>query len=130
MTDPVMTDAYERFKAQNRGPGRPPFIEGSPHCDQRVLHAPRTCMVCDDFPALQRIRQQWGIAYTNTIPTTDQVPCPSLAVRSLGTIERWPGNRAWPWTRDREQLINGAFDPPVPKSRFWRLVLRFTGQRS
>ncbi len=74
------------------------FIKGRaymPHCDQRVLHRPGTCVYCDKFPDLQHAREVMMINFTDT-NDRDKVPCPSTWFRSRETIERWPGNRATP----------------------------------
>lgn len=64
-----------------------------PHCDQLILHAPDSCLYCDDYPDLQAYRQILGIAFSGDEPTGEQLPCPSTARRSTETINRWPGNR-------------------------------------
>lgn len=68
-----------------------------PHCDARVLHAPGTCSMCDEFPLLQRAREIWGIAFTGEEPG-DRLPCPAETQRSASRIHEWPGNRPEQWT--------------------------------
>lgn len=73
-----------------------------PHCDQRILHAPNECDVCDTKPEWQQLRQDWGIAFTGHIPTKDQygtqqLPCPADFARPpgfKGDHRRWGGNTA------------------------------------
>lgn len=65
----------------------------TPHCDQRVLHAPGECEYCDEYPAWQAARKMWGIAYTgHTITVAQPLPCPSELARDLSVIEAWGGN--------------------------------------
>jgi hypothetical protein len=68
-----------------------------PHCDQRVLHAPGECQVCDAQPEWQWLRQTWGINFTGHHEKTDErghplLPCPSETARPLGRINQWDGN--------------------------------------
>jgi hypothetical protein len=77
-------------------------IKQLPHCDQRVLHAPGKCTVCDGFPMLQEIRELWQIAFTGEKPvdlaenrwTTrgPVLPCPAEYLRGKNA-EAWSGNR-------------------------------------
>lgn len=68
-------------------------ISQFPHCDQRVLHAPGECEYCDRRPDWQALRLAWGIAFTGWVPDENEIQCPSEKVRSIETINRWPGNR-------------------------------------
>jgi hypothetical protein len=35
-----------------------------PHCDSRILHAPKSCDTCDMYPHYQELRKSWGINFT------------------------------------------------------------------
>lgn len=72
-----------------------------PHCDQRILHRPNACSVCDEYASdLQEVRQAWGIAFTGEEPRkrdgrdvwTDELPCPADANRPNGNYNLWGGN--------------------------------------
>lgn len=63
-----------------------------PHCDQRVMHAPKECKYCDACPKLQALRVVWGIAFTGHEALEGQLPCPSDAARGTGGAHVWPGN--------------------------------------
>lgn len=73
----------------------------SPHCDVRILHAPKTCLTCDHFPEWQDLRMKWGIAFTGQEPTDDQpIADPAdLAVMmgKRGALNKWSGNRPSPY---------------------------------
>lgn len=64
-----------------------------PHCDSRVLHAPGECEYCDLYPEMQAERVDAGVNFTGH-DDRGKAPCPATQVRSLETINRWPGNRA------------------------------------
>lgn len=66
----------------------------TPHCDQRVLHAPGECEHCDKHPMWQALRQFWGIAFTGHEPKEDQLPDPATAARGFETVNAWSGNKA------------------------------------
>lgn len=71
-------------------------INQFPHCDERILHAPHECEVCDEFPEWQALRVSWCIAFTGYTPEGDELPCPADKARGDGH-KRWPGNTAiWP----------------------------------
>jgi len=68
----------------------------TPHCDQKVLHAPGECQICDTYaPDAQKYRQWWGICFTGHKPdgVETMILCPSEWGRNLETINLWPGNR-------------------------------------
>lgn len=65
-----------------------------PHCDPRILHAPKECEFCDKRPDLQKARRDWGIAYTGHKPKEGGLPCPAEVARPIEIIEAWAGNRA------------------------------------
>lgn len=75
----------------------------APHCDQRVLHAPKHCQYCDQYPDWQELRRLWGINFTGE-NVAGKIRCPSEELRSLETINRWPGNQ--PSLGDREILAH------------------------
>jgi hypothetical protein len=52
-----------------------------PHCDQRILHAPRECEFCDMHPEWQALRVLWGIAFTGYTPEGTELPCPADAAK-------------------------------------------------
>lgn len=64
-----------------------------PHCDQRILHAPNECSVCDLHPAWQYLRQMWGIAFTGYSPEGKELPCPADHSRG-DNHKKWVGNVA------------------------------------
>jgi hypothetical protein len=67
---------------------RPPV-----HCDSRVLHAPGECKYCDKYGAdWQQYREMAGINFTGHYDD-DKVLCPSEHLRTVETINLWPGNR-------------------------------------
>lgn len=70
---------------------KPPTTQ-FPHCDDRILHAPRTCEYCDMHPDLQEARIRDGICFTGQVERGKQ-PCPSEKARSLKAINQWAGNR-------------------------------------
>jgi len=81
-------------------------IKQFPHCDQRVLHAPKDgCVYCNQHPEWQELREAWGIAFTGhsddvveyrdwegNIVQKTLIPCPAEWSRSAETIHRWYGN--------------------------------------
>lgn len=67
----------------------------SPHCDDKVLHAPGACQFCDEYPERQAARVRDGVNFTRgTDPALR--PCPSTEARGLDRIEAWFGNRPFP----------------------------------
>jgi hypothetical protein len=69
------------------------IIPQFPHCDARVLHAPKTCDYCDQHPEWQALRVAWGIAFTGWTPEGSELPCP--ADHSRGDNHKlWGGNVA------------------------------------
>lgn len=72
-----------------------------PHCDQRILHAPGDCKYCDCYPAAQKLRDAWGIAFTGQKPRPGCLPCPADHARG-NKHKQWPGNRARPHRRKKE----------------------------
>lgn len=68
------------------------YPDGAPHCDQRMLHAPGDCVVCDYYPDRQALRVMWGIAFTGR-PEDGMFPCPFDVTRGTSS---WPGNQAKP----------------------------------
>lgn len=72
------------------------LIEQFPHCDQRILHKPGTCLYCDGHPLWQELRDAWGIAFTGETPIADQLPCPADHARPAGSEadhRQWGGNK-------------------------------------
>lgn len=67
----------------------------APHCDQRILHAPGTCVYCDKYPDWQEHRETAGINFSNT-NDPDRVACPSTQTRTAEVRDMWPNNRAHP----------------------------------
>jgi hypothetical protein len=66
-----------------------------PHCDQRILHAPRECQYCDKHQDWQALRVAWGIAFTDYEPEGTELPCPADYARS-DKHKLWGGNIAKP----------------------------------
>lgn len=65
----------------------------APHCDQRVLHAPGKCSVCDEYaPAAQAARKYRKVSFTGE-SALDCTPCPADFARGLGAAHVWHGNR-------------------------------------
>jgi hypothetical protein len=64
-----------------------------PHCDPRILHAPKECQFCDLNPGWQFLRQQWGIAFTGYQPEEKELPCPADHARG-DNHTKWHGNVA------------------------------------
>lgn len=64
-----------------------------PHCDQRILHAPGECEVCDHFKEWQDLRIAWGVAFTGWTPEGTELPCPADHARGE-KHQKWPGNVA------------------------------------
>lgn len=73
-----------------------PDVDGSKmpmaHCDQKILHAPGKCQFCDHYPEAQRLRDWWGINFTNE-HDPGKAPCPSTHSRPDEVRDLWPGNR-------------------------------------
>lgn len=63
-----------------------------PHCDQRVLHAPGECEVCDLCPELQAERDALDVCFSGK--TDRRWPCPADEARGAAH-QRWHGNRPW-----------------------------------
>lgn len=70
------------------------LIRQFPHCDQRILHAPGECELCDEHPEWQELRSAWRICFTGYEPDKNELPCPATVTRSLSDINSWPGNTA------------------------------------
>lgn len=68
-------------------------IQQFPHCDQRILHAPGECEVCDEHPLWQDLRIAWGICFTGYEPDNKEIPCPADYARG-NKHTLWPGNQA------------------------------------
>jgi hypothetical protein len=62
-------------------------IDGFPHCDSAVLHAPGECEYCDGRPEWQSLREAWGIAFTGHAPRASLPECG--AKRSWGARDSW-----------------------------------------
>lgn len=91
------------------------IIEQFPHCDPRVLHAPKECEFCDGHPEWQALREAWGIAFTGHTgeKTEDEhgntlLPCPAELNRSFETINKWPGNT--PETPEKKQAREAYYN--------------------
>jgi hypothetical protein len=68
----------------------------SPHCDQRILHAPGECEYCDSHEEWQYLRQMWGIAFTGWEPEDKELPDPATHARGFANANAWGGNKARP----------------------------------
>lgn len=80
------------------------YINRYPHCDARILHAPKECRFCDLHPDWQELREMWQIAFTGkeTVPLDHTaawqtegavLPCPADYIRGDSHI-KWGGNQA------------------------------------
>jgi hypothetical protein len=71
-------------------------MERFPHCDDRVLHAPKECTICDEYaPQMQADRKAAGVNFTGqSLPGLK--PCPSDAARGVGGAHVWGGNTPKP----------------------------------
>ena len=85
-------------------------ISPFPHCDQRILHAPGECEVCDLHPIWQDLRIAWGVAFTGYTPEGTELPCPADYARG-DNHTKWGGNK--PWTKEVRDAfkITQATDP-------------------
>jgi hypothetical protein len=62
------------------------------HCDDRVIHRPQACLICDEFGAdLQTERFVLGVNYTGESDPA-KAPCPATLQRPLDAIYAWHGN--------------------------------------
>ncbi len=87
----MTTDVYVRYERALRG--QMDKTGGMAHCDQYVLHAPKTCTYCDKYPDLQEFRIVHKMNFTDQLDTT-KLPCPAIMRRSQRKIESWGGNIA------------------------------------
>ena len=98
----------------NKGIYEAPF----PHCDSRILHAPKSCEYCDHYSLQQHERIRDGIAFTGETPVGNQVPCPADVARPKGSSNdhrRWGGNKptgaigdpTWPAETFASQVFYG-----------------------
>lgn len=72
-----------------------------PHCDSNVLHGPKICTYCDEYPELQQYRTDNKINFTGeNDPNKKQ--CPAEARRKLEIINRWYGNTPKPSPQPEE----------------------------
>jgi len=62
-----------------------------PHCDSNVLHFPKFCVYCDQYPEKQAERIDKGINFTGQ-QDPNKAPCPAETNRPLDTINHWYGN--------------------------------------
>ena len=62
-----------------------------PHCDSCVLHAPGSCIYCDEYPEKQNERIKNNINFTGENNSTKET-CPAEVKRSINVINRWHGN--------------------------------------
>lgn len=64
-----------------------------PHCDERVLHAPYECSICDEYAsAAQNARINRGINFTGHTDANKTL-CPADIARGLNGAHVWHGNR-------------------------------------
>jgi len=63
-----------------------------PHCDQNILHSPKSCDFCDQFSARQEQRISDGVNFTGD-KDPNKAPCPSEALRPTYVAHRWVGNQ-------------------------------------
>jgi len=86
-----------------------PAIKQFPHCDQNVLHEPKTCRYCDEHADWQELRVAWGINFTGK-NEPDKSPCPSERFRPAHVVHRWGGNRP--------TEVDVPVEPPEPRSAY------------
>ena len=88
-----------------------------PHCDDRILHEPKSCTYCDQYPDRQFERIQNHIAFTGQYPPPPGwQPCPADAARPPGSDSdhrRWGGNKP----------TSALGDPTWPEESFGSLVM-------
>jgi hypothetical protein len=94
---------------------KPRFVT-YPHCDYRVLHAPKKCAYCDCHPQWQAARERFQITFTGDprnaelieqvyatgfirpatcgFPLGGWAPCPGEAQRG-DAIQVWSGNKPY-----------------------------------
>lgn len=75
-----------------------------PHCDSEVLHAKKTCKICDKFPELQEHREKQGINFTGE-NDPNKAPCSATQKRSVSIIHQWKGNVPVDEKYERQQTI-------------------------
>lgn len=65
----------------------------APHCDPSILHSPKSCIYCDEYPDWQQYRILASIAFSDEQPVPDgKSPCPSSWFRSPLLRDLWSGN--------------------------------------
>lgn len=89
-----------------------------PHCDNRVLHSPGECTLCDEYSDLQAVRLNLGVSFT------EHGPDPATDFRPLEIINRWPGNRPWPRGVAEAQPPSPARSRPTSIIEEWFKSLR------
>lgn len=107
--------------------GRYHTEDGIPHCDQRVLHAPGECAVCDLYPQRQIARVNEQVAFSGHKPRPGQTPCPADEARPPGTPAwhgRWGGNVAHNATPAELLELD---EPPIRTTVWQRLRRRVRG---
>lgn len=57
----------------------------APHSHGKILHAPGTCVVCDQYPDLQELRRLWRINFTGQMEA-GKTPCPSHVDNLYGAM--------------------------------------------
>jgi hypothetical protein len=87
-----MRQIWRSYENMQKGANKMKNIQKVPHCDQKVIHAPKTCEICDKFPEWQELREVWGINFTGE-NDANKIQCPSETRRPLEIIEKWGGNR-------------------------------------
>lgn len=65
-----------------------------PHTDERVLHKPATCIVCDAYPEVQAFRRALNLPFTNDLHPND--PLLPWQDRTRASAEAWGGNQEVP----------------------------------
>jgi hypothetical protein len=72
------------------------------HCDSNVLHAPKECEYCDEYPELQLARIQQRVNFTGHYQEGWSL-CPAEQRRTLDQINRWYGNAPMDEKHKQEQ---------------------------
>ena len=80
---PFLPVSYEDYEELEMRP---------PHCDPRVVHAPKQCKICDEHAGfVQSLRDLHDVSFTGK--TDRRWPCPADVARPNGQNQVWFGNQ-------------------------------------
>ena len=85
---------YEEF-IENWKLNHPEYAYCGPHCDPRVLHAPNSCVYCDEVPEWQQFRIDNKINFTGENDKRKTL-CPADIARGFKGAHKWGGNTPKP----------------------------------